>query len=70
MKKIYVLLVSVLVGYSLNAQMMQGSFSVDPYIGVPNWANSLFYNQYDGNEQNIKDYTEVGGKLTYGRRIE
>ena len=70
MKKIYVLLVSVLVGYSLNAQMMQGSFSVDPYIGVPNWANSLFYNQYDGNEQNIQDYTVVGGMLSYGSRFE
>lgn len=50
--------------------MMQGSFSVDPYIGVPNWAISLFYNQYDGNEQNIQDYTVVGGMLSYGSRFE
>lgn len=70
MKKIYVLLVAVLVGYSLNAQMMQGSFSVDPYIGVPNWANSLIYNQYEGNQTNIQDYKVVGSMLSYGGRIE
>lgn len=50
--------------------MMQGSFSVDPYIGVPNWAISLFFNQYDGNETNIQDYKVVGSMLSYGARLE
>lgn len=70
MKKIYALIGAVLVSYYINAQMMQGVFSVDPYIGIPNWANSLFYNQYNGNKQNIQDYTVVGGMISYGSRFE
>ncbi|MFM2038271.1 MAG: hypothetical protein RL432_1210 [Bacteroidota bacterium] len=52
------------------AQMGQGSFSIDPYIGVPNWANSLLYNQYDGSEMNVQDYKVVGSMLSYGGRFE
>lgn len=70
MKKIYALLVAVFFGNSLTAQMMQGSFSLDPYIGVPNWANSLFFNQYDGNQVNVQNYQVEGGMLSYGARIE
>lgn len=32
---------------AMNAQIMRGNFIIDPYIGVPNWANSLLYGQYD-----------------------
>lgn len=70
MKKIYVLVFAILGGVSAKAQMGQGNISIDPYIGVPNWANSLFYNQYDGNEVNVQDYHVVGSMLSYGGRIE
>jgi hypothetical protein len=70
MKKIYVLIFAVIGGVSAKAQMSQGNISIDPYIGVPNWANSLIYNQYDGNQTNIQDYKVVGSMLSYGGRIE
>jgi len=70
MKKIYVLIFAVIGGVSAKAQMGQGNISIDPYIGVPNWANSLIYNQYDGNQTNIQDYQVVGSMLSYGGRIE
>ena len=70
MKKIYVLVLALLGWLSVNAQMMQGSVSIDPYIGVPNWANSLLYNQYDGSATNVQDYKVVGSMLSYGVRVE
>ena len=70
MKKIYVLIFAVIGGVSAKAQLSQGNISIDPYIGVPNWANSLIYNQYDGNQTNIQDYKVVGSMLSYGGRIE
>ena len=70
MKKIYVLIFAVIGGVSAKAQMMQGNISIDPYIGVPNWANSLLYNQYEGNETNVQDYKVVGSMLSYGGRFE
>ena len=70
MKKVYLLLFTFLMGMSVNAQMMQGSFSIDPYVGVPNWANSLLYNQYNGDEENIQEYRAVGSMLSYGGRFE
>ena len=59
MKKVYLLFFTFLIGMSVNAQMMQGSFSIDPYVGVPNWANSLLYNQYNGDEVNIQEYGQL-----------
>jgi hypothetical protein len=70
MKKIYVLIFAVIGGVSAKAQMLQGNISFDPYIGVPNWANSLLYNQYDGSQANIQDYQVVGSMLSYGGRME
>ena len=70
MKKIYVLVFALLGGVSAKAQMGQGNISIDPYIGVPNWANSLLYNQYEGNETNVQDYKVVGSMLSYGGRFE
>ena len=52
------------------AQLGQGSITIDPYIGVPNWANSLLYNQYDGDDMNVQDYQVVGSMLSYGGRFE
>ena len=41
MKKL-LLIAGFSIGFvSMNAQMLQGNFTFDPYIGVPNWANSL-----------------------------
>jgi hypothetical protein len=70
MKKIYVLIFAVIGGVSAKAQMMQGNISIDPYIGVPNWANSLLFNHYEGNQTNVQDYKVVGSMLSYGGRFE
>jgi hypothetical protein len=55
---------------SMNAQMLQGNFTFDPYIGIPNWANSLFYSQYEGSSSTVSNYKTVGGALSYGGRVE
>ena len=55
---------------SMNAQIMQGNFIIDPYIGIPNWANSLLYGQYDGSSSTVSNYKTVGGALSYGGRLE
>ena len=55
---------------SMNAQIMQGNFIIDPYIGIPNWANSLFYGQYDGSSSTVSNYKTIGSALSYGGRIE
>ncbi|MCX6192303.1 MAG: outer membrane beta-barrel protein [Flavobacteriia bacterium] len=55
---------------AMNAQIMQGNFIIDPYIGIPNWANSLFYGQYDGSSTSVSNYKTVGGALSYGGRFE
>lgn len=70
MKEFYVLIFACIGGFYVNGQMMQGSVSIDPYVGVPNWANSLLYNQYDGEEQNVQNYKAVGSMLSYGGRFE
>lgn len=70
MKKIVVLVFALLGGAIAKAQMGQGNISIDPYIGVPNWANSILFNQYDGSEVNVQDYQVVGSMLSYGGRIE
>jgi len=70
MKKVLCVFSSFLIGTVAMAQMGQGSFSIDPYIGVPNWANTILYNQYDGNATNVKDYKVVGSMLSYGGRLE
>lgn len=55
---------------AMNAQVMQGNFIIDPYIGVPNWANSLLYGQYDGDNAQVSNYKTVGSALSYGGRLE
>lgn len=56
-------------------QTEAGNIIIDPYIGVPNWANSLFYNNYDtdqteGEQSNVSNYRVNGGQLSYGGRLE
>lgn len=70
MKKIYVLAFALIGGLNLNAQMMQGNVSIDPYIGVPNWANSILWNQYVGSNPTVQNYGVLGSMLSYGGRIE
>ena len=55
---------------SVNAQIMQGNVMIDPYIGVPNWANSLLYSQYDGSNMDVTNYKTIGSALSYGGRLE
>jgi hypothetical protein len=55
---------------AVNAQIMRGDFIIDPYIGVPNWANSLLYSQYDGTNTNVTNYKTIGSALSYGGRLE
>lgn len=52
-------------------QVSQGDVIVDPYIGVPNWANSILYDQVNlDNSDNVTDYKVNGGMLSYGGRVE
>jgi hypothetical protein len=55
---------------AMNAQIMRGNFIIDPYIGVPNWANSLLYGQYDGSNTQVSNYKTIGSALSYGGRLE
>lgn len=52
-------------------QISQGDVIVDPYIGVPNWANSILYDKVNlDNSDNVTDYKVNGGMLSYGGRVE
>jgi len=51
-------------------QMTQGNVSIDPYVGVPNWANSIIWNQYTGDDPTVQNYEVVGSMLSYGGRLE
>jgi hypothetical protein len=73
MKKL-LLIAGFSIGFvSMNAQMLQGNFTFDPYIGIPNWANSLLYGQFDSENSSatsVTNYKTVGGALSYGGRVE
>jgi hypothetical protein len=52
-------------------QVGQGDFIIDPYIGVPNWANATLYNDVSfSDDSDVTDYKTNGGMLSYGGRIE
>ena len=52
-------------------QVGQGDIMFDPYIGVPNWANSLLYNEFDGTADDfVTDYKVNGGQISFGGRAE
>lgn len=70
MKKIFTILGAAIFSAStLNAQVPveQGNFIIDAYAGIPNWANSILYNNV---EPNAKNYKLNGGLLSYGGRFE
>ncbi|MFT6921891.1 MAG: hypothetical protein ACJA1C_000889 [Crocinitomicaceae bacterium] len=48
----------------------QGNVIIDPYIGLPNWGNSLLYSKYDGDDATVTNYKTNGGVLSYGGRVE
>lgn len=56
--------------FQVNSQIYKGDIIIDPYIGAPNWANSLLFNQYSGNNTSVTNYNVVGSPLSYGARLE
>ncbi|MFK7785621.1 MAG: outer membrane beta-barrel protein [Crocinitomicaceae bacterium] len=72
MKKVLLFMGAVALSATSIAQtpVAQGNVIIDPYIGVPNWANSILYNQVDGDGTNVTDYAVNGGMLSYGGRVE
>ena len=51
-------------------QVEQGNIIIDPYVGVPNWANALLYDQVDEENSGATDYKVNGGIFSYGGRAE
>ncbi|MDG1332688.1 MAG: outer membrane beta-barrel protein [Crocinitomicaceae bacterium] len=73
MKKILLFMGVVALGSTAMAQTQvgQGDFIIDPYIGVPNWANSTMYNDLNfTDDSGVTDYKVNGGQISYGGRIE
>ena len=75
MKKIFTIIgAAILSVSSLNAQMPveQGNFIIDVYAGMPNWANSVLYNnaEPDASQTDVTNYKINGGFLSYGGRFE
>lgn len=76
MKKIFTIIGAICLSISgVNAQMpvAQGNVIIDLYAGVPNWANSILYNQYDESNSDataVSNYKVVGSMLSYGGRAE
>jgi hypothetical protein len=52
------------------AQMAQGSISIDPYIGIPNFSNSVLYKDEPSDLTDVQEYNVVGSMLSYGGRVE
>lgn len=67
---IFAMLISTFCNLRAQNSVAQGNFIIDPYIGIPNWANSILYNQYDGDNTNVENYRVNGGFLSYGGRFE
>jgi hypothetical protein len=75
MKKIFTILGAAIFSVStLNAQVPveQGNFIIDVYAGIPNWANSILYNNVDtdASQSDVRNYKLNGGLLSYGGRFE
>ena len=78
MKKIFTLLsIALLSTTSLFAQspVTIGNVIIDPYVGIPNWANSIMFSKYDasntdGTQENVRNYAVNGSMLSYGGRFE
>lgn len=74
MKKILLFAATIFVAANLNAQSPtgQGNVIIDPYVGIPNWANSIIYNNVNDNATDslASNYKVNGGQLSYGGRVE
>jgi hypothetical protein len=75
MKKIFTIIgISILSISSLQAQtpVEQGNFIIDVYAGIPNWANSILYNNAEPSDtqSDVRNYKINGGLLSYGGRFE
>lgn len=76
MKKIFTIISAITLsisGVSAQTPVTEGNVIIDVYAGVPNWANSLLYNQYDNSNSNataVSNYKVVGSMLSYGGRAE
>lgn len=52
-------------------QVSQGDFIIDPYLGVPNFANATLYNDITfGDSSSVTDYKLNGGMISFGGRVE
>ncbi|MBL4863166.1 MAG: outer membrane beta-barrel protein [Crocinitomicaceae bacterium] len=73
MKKILFLFGAMLtISTSVSAQtpVGEGNIIIDPYIGVPNWANSILYSNLETENSTWTNYKVNGGVLSYGGRVE
>ena len=77
MKKILSFIAGIVITGTAMAQspVAQGNFIIDPYVGIPNWANSILYAKYDeentdGTQTNVSNYKVNGSMLSYGGRFE
>lgn len=72
MKKVLLIMGAVFFTGAAMAQSptREGNFIIDGYAGIPNWANSILYNNYDGDQSGVENYKLNGGLLSYGGRVE
>jgi hypothetical protein len=76
MKKIFTILSLVFsITASAQTQLSEGNFVIDIYGGIPNWANSILYNNVNNlddnsEETNRQNYKVNGSMLSYGGRFE
>jgi hypothetical protein len=74
MKRLLTLVGAICFGSALNAQtpVEQGNFIIDGYVGIPNWANAILYNNVEPDETqgNVQNYKVNGSMLSYGGRFE
>lgn len=72
MKKILLFMSVLALGTNAMAQIQTqaGNFIIDPYAGIPNWANSTFFAKVDPDNSGATDYKVNGGLFSYGGRVE
>lgn len=70
MKKLTVLILSIVSIGRLTAQTTEGDVIVDVYGGYPNWANVLLWSNYQGTDATVSNYQVKGSPLSYGARVE
>lgn len=75
MKKIllFVSAVALTTGAFAQTPTREGNIIIDPYAGIPNWANSILYNNVDSDNADTSGFANYhvnGGFLSYGGRVE